>query len=75
MAETLVHTANVQSGQLDEFSVLVRLRPDGLAEILTSAGMLKPVLVSQQGPTTVRLRMPIAQHNQVLRLEVTQEVP
>jgi hypothetical protein len=73
MAEVIAYMSVLHSGTLDEFSVHVNVQPDGKAFVITSAGMLKPIIVMAGRPTTVRLRMPYTPDNQPLQLTVTRE--
>jgi hypothetical protein len=72
MPEKLIHFTTIFSKSYDQFAVLVRLRPDGKAEVLTNA-TLKPAIVELDKPLWVRLQLPYTPDQQALRIEFTRE--
>jgi hypothetical protein len=75
LANAQTFTATVHSGTFDEFTILVRLRPDGTAEVIASPGMTKPVIVTAASPITLSLAMPYTPDRQPLRVSIVRDMP
>lgn len=75
MTEVIIHQATLHSAIMDEFYVYVTALPGGDAAVMSSQGMLKPLVATIGHPVRISLRMPYTPGDQNLRLTITREDP